>query len=67
MSIWTQIKIWWYKRRLRRIMLALYDAYDDYSCGSNLARSFSHRIARLEGEKEDLYTILRKLDPEFPL
>lgn len=63
----NRLKIWWYKKKAKRVVLAINALYDHFSCGADLIDQVTGgRLTRLKYELEEYKVILRKIDPNFP-
>lgn len=64
--MFTQIKIWWYKKQLKKWYLIKKGHEDRNDCGLNMLRATSAEYCRAEIEVEHYKTLLKKLDKNFP-
>lgn len=65
--MFTQIKIWWLKRRLRRAYYRFGEDYSFWQCGNELLNQVTGgRFERDKARIQKLKDRLREIDPNFP-
>lgn len=65
--MFTKIKIWWFKRRLRNAIYSFEDDYSFWQCGNELLNQVTGgRFERDKSRLNDLKAKLREIDPNFP-
>lgn len=65
--MFTKLRIWWLKRKLRTVCLELYDLQDRYDCGNSIIDHITGgQLSALQVERDDIADKLRAIDPNFP-
>ena len=64
--LWLLVRIWWLKRKARKLRREMSRLRDAYSCGRGLASYVSGSIGWREEKYCEVISELARIDPGFP-
>ena len=63
---WLSLRIWWLKRKARKLRAEMSRLRDGYDCGHTLMNYVSGSIAWREEKYNEVVSELARIDPGFP-